>query len=215
MKLLYSLLFALFQVSNGLKIDSGIRSVNRRFSQAVQQTSSQIASVSRQLISVAVLGSLISIAPGSNISPSFAANLEASQLFAKAESAIEGNLRDFKGLESDWSNAKKVLSENANLVSKVTGSLSAVTTKMTEYDGTLAKMMDDDVAATTGINAEISALKESTGSKYAAAEAASAIPAKPAVTAQLFLKAQNEASILAQDVSCETTAIQPLNNTKF
>ena len=209
MKLLYSLLFALFQVSNGLKIDSGIRSVNGRFSQAVLQTSSQIASVSRQLTSVAVLGTLISIAPGSNILPSFAANLEASQLFAKAESAIEGNLRDFKGLESDWSNAKKVLSENANLVSKVTGSLSAVTTKMTEYDGTLAKMMDDDVAATTGINAEIAALKESTGSKYAAAEAASAIPAKPAVTAQLFLKAQNEASILAQDVSCEKAATQP------
>ena len=209
MKLLYSLLFALFQVSNGLKIDSGIRSVNGRFSQAVQETSSQIASVSRQLISVAVLGTLISI------SPAFAANLEASQLFAKAESAIEGNLRDFKGLESDWSNAKKVLSENANLVSKVTGSLSAVTTKMTEYDGTLVKMMDDDVAATTGINAEIAALKESTGSKYAAAEAASAIPAKPAVTAQLFLKAQNEASILAQDVSCQTTTILLLVNTKF
>lgn len=215
MKLLYSLLFALFQVSNGLKIDSGIRSVNGRFSQAVQETSSQIASVSRQLISVAVLGTLISISPGSSISPAFAANLEASQLFAKAESAIEGNLRDFKGLESDWSNAKKVLSENANLVSKVTGSLSAVTTKMTEYDGTLVKMMDDDVAATTGINAEIAALKESTGSKYAAAEAASAIPAKPAVTAQLFLKAQNEASILAQDVSCQTTTILLLVNTKF
>lgn len=212
MKLLYSLLFALFQVSNGLKIDSAIRSVNGRFSEAVKQTSSQIASVSRQLISVAVIGTLISIAPGSNTSPAFAANLEASQLFAKAESAIAGNLKDFKGLETDWSNAKKVLSENANLVSKVTGSLSTVTIKMTEYDGTLAKMMDDDVVATTGINVEIAGLKESTGSKYAAAEAASAIPAKPAVTAQLFLKAQNEASILAQDVSWSRFSFHTVEN---
>lgn len=200
MKLLYSLLFTLFQVSNGLKIDSASRTFHSRVSEVVQQTSCQLASVSRQLISVAVMGTLITISPLSITQPANAANLEASQLFAKAEAAIESNLKDFKALDQDWSSAKKIISEQANLLGKATSSLTAVTAKMAEYDATYAKMMVDDSTANTEIETEIALLRESTGAKYAAAEAASAIPAKPSVTAQLFLKAQNEASTLAQDV---------------
>lgn len=201
MKFTFSLFVTLFQLSNGLRIDATTRTLQSRVADIFQQTSRNLNSASRQIASVAILGTLIATSPLSNVSPANAASLEASQLFAKAETAIEINLRDFKGLDQDWSNSKKVIAENANLLSKATSSLSALATKMTEYDTTLTKMVEDDLLATTGIQAEIAALRESTGSKYAAAETASAIPAKPAVTAQLFLKAQNEASTLAQDVS--------------
>jgi hypothetical protein len=203
MKLIFSLFVACFQLSNGLRIDAKTRTFQCRVADIFHQTSLHLSSASRQIASVAALGALIAISPLSDISPANAANLEASQLFAKAESAIEANLRDFKGLDQDWSNSKKVIADNANLLSKASSSLSALTAKMTEYDTAVTKMVEDDLLATTGIQAEIAALRESTGSKYAAAETASAIPAKPAVTAQLFLKAQNEASTLAQDVSRE------------
>lgn len=201
MKLIFGLFVAFFQLSNGLRIDATPRTLQCRLADTFHQTSRHLSSASRQIASVAVLGALIAISPLSDISPANAANLEASQLFAKAESAIEANLRDFKGLDQDWSNSKKVIADNVNLLTKASGSLGGLTTKMKEYNTAVTKIVDDDLLATTGIQTEIAALRESTGQKYAAAETASAIPAKPAVTAQLFLKAQNEAAILAQDVS--------------
>ena len=201
MKLIYSLLFTLFQISNGLRIDSIGRTFRGSVSDSIQLSAKHLASTSRQLISVAVLGTLISISPASNVMPANAISNEASQLFAKAETAIEVNQKDFKLLDQEWNNAKKVIGDNANLLSKATASLTGVTTKMAEYDAIFTKMIEEDILATTSIQTEIEALKESTGSKYAAAEASSAIPAKPSVTAQLFLKAQNEATTLAQDVS--------------
>ena len=203
MKLLYPFLFAMCRMSSGLKVNVATRSLCNRVSDALGQASLSIPIVSRKAISTAIIGTFVAFNPMTNSLPAYAANLEASQLFAKAESAIEDNLKDFKILEQDWSTAKKVITENGNLLSKATSSLTTLKTKMTEYDATLVKMLEEDVASNAQIEAEIVLLRESTGTKYAAAEAASAIPAKPSVTAQLFLKAQNEASTLAQDVSSE------------
>lgn len=201
MKLSYCLLFVACRMSNGLRVSVTPSSIYNRVSDILDQTSLQISTSSRKSISAAIIGTLVAFSPLTNFQSANAANLEASQLFAKAESAIEDNLKDFKILDQDWSNAKKVISDNGNLLSKATSSLTAVSTKMTEYEVTFVKMLEEDLASNAEITTEIDLLRESTGIKYAAAEAASAIPAKPSVTAQLFLKAQNEASTLAQDVS--------------
>ena len=201
MKLIYSLLFTIFQISNGLKIDSIGRKFRGSVSDAIQLSANRLASASRQFISVAVLGSLISISPATHFMPANAISNGASQLFSEAETAIEANQKDFKLLDQEWNIAKKVIGDNANLLSKATASLTGVTTKMAEYDTTFTKMVDEDVLATASIQTEIEDLRESAGVKYAAAEASAAIPAKSSVTAQLFLKAQNEVSTLAQDVS--------------
>lgn len=184
------------------------RTFYNRVNEVFEQVSNQVSSASKKSMSVAVIGTMLAFSPLGNTLPANAANPEASSLFAKAESAIDASLRDFKALDQDWASAKKVILENANLLSKATNSLSTLSAKMTEYDATFVKILEDDAASNIEIETEIALLRESTGSKYAAAEASSAIPAKPSVTAQLFLKAQNEASTLAQDVS--TTAERTL-----
>lgn len=201
MKLIYSIFFIFFQVSNGLKLGISTR-VFSRVSDTCQQASCDFTAVSRKSVATAIIGTFISCLSINTFTlPANAASgLEASQLYAKAESAISENLKDYKNLDKEWASAKKELTNESNILLKASNALSSVSTKMIEYDSNFAKLLEDDLAATNEIEVEVAALKESSGAKYAAASASAAIPARPTTTAALFLKAQNEATTLAQDV---------------
>lgn len=188
-----SILFILFQLSNGLKL--GINTRINRISEALQHTSCDITTTTRRTISTVLIGTLVTCFHQQNANAA-----EASQLYAKAESAIVVNLKDYQGLDKDWSTAKGIIKENAVLLTKASNALISINAKMTEFDTSFSKIIDDDLVASNELNAEIVALRETSGSKYASAVASAAKPDKPSVTAQLFSKAQNEASTLAQDV---------------
>lgn len=191
-----SILFIVFQLSNGLKL--GVNTRINRITEAFQQASCDLTTNTRRIISTVLIGSLFTCS-AVNILPSNANAAEASQLYANAEKAIALNLKDYVGLDKDWSTAKGLLKENANLITKSSNALVSINAKMTEFDASFTKMVEDDATAINELNTEITGLRESSGSKYSTAVASAAKPDKPSVTAQLFMKAQNEASTLAQD----------------
>ena len=133
------------------------------------------------------------------VAPALAAN-EASELFAKAYVAIKQNQDDYKSLENEWSNGKKTLSDTDKLLSNTQLSLAALSNQVAKFDATIDKLVTDDVLTLQQLQSEVNGLQLSTGLKYKAAEDAASNPkGNAATTAQLFLKAQNEASTLAQD----------------
>jgi hypothetical protein len=185
-----------FQLSNGLKL--GVNTRINRITEALEQASCDLTTNTRRTISTVLIGSLVTCS-AVNILPSNANAAEASQLYANAEKAIALNLKDYAGLDKDWSTAKGILKENANLLTKSGNALSSINAKMVEFDASFTKILEDDVVAISEVNTEITGLRESSGSKYNLAVLSAAKPDRPTVTAQLFMKAQNEASTLAQD----------------
>ena len=133
------------------------------------------------------------------IAPALAAN-EASELFAKAYVAIKQNQDDYKSLENEWSSGRKTLDDTNKLLSNTQLSLAALSNQVAKFDATIDKLVNDDVQTLQQLQTEVNALQLSTGLKYKAAEDSASNPRSSAsTTAQLFLKAQNEASTLAQD----------------
>lgn len=133
------------------------------------------------------------------IAPALAAN-EASELFAKASVAIKQNQEDYKYLENEWSNGRKTLGDTDKLLSNTQLSLAGLSNQVAKFDATIEKLVNDDVQTLQQLQSEVNALQLSTGLKYKAAEDAASNPKSNAgATAQLFQKAQNEASTLAQD----------------
>jgi hypothetical protein len=182
------------QVSNGLRVVGSTRAFLNKITEAVHVA----AASSNERLAALVVCSVITCSLGLP-SPTLAAgNGIASDLFAKAESSIASNLQDYKSLDKEWSTAKKLIGDNGNLLSKASNSLGVVSKQMTGYDEIMTNMITEDIAASSELKSEIDALKLSTGLKYAAAEASSAVPEKPSITSQLFQVAQNEAMILEQ-----------------
>lgn len=182
------------QVSDGLRVIGSTRA----FLNKVTETVNIAAASSHERIAALVVCSVITCSFGLPTPTLAAGNGIASNLFAKAESAIASNLLDYKSLDKEWSTAKKLIADNGNLLSKASSSIGAVNKQMTGYDEIMTNMFTEDVTATSELKSEIDALKISTALKYTAAEASSAVPEKPSITSQLFLVAQNEAMILEQ-----------------
>ena len=182
------------QVSDGLRLIGSTRAFLNKVTDAVNVA----AASNHEKFAALVVCSVITCSLGLP-SPSLAAgNGIASDLFAKAESSIASNLQDYKSLDKEWSTAKKLILDNGNILSKASNSLGVVSKQMTGYDEIMSNMITEDITASSELRSEIDALKLSTGMKYAAAEASSAVPEKPSITSQLFLVAQNEAMILEQ-----------------
>ena len=154
---------------------------------------------SKQSFAAVAIGTSIALGGlGFPMSSSAASGLVASSLFDKADQAVELNLQDYLRLDKEWAVAKKIVSDNQILLTKGSTALSTASKQMSSLEVMISTMTDEDSIAIKEISDEIANLKESTGMKYAAAEASSAIPAKPAVTANLFKIAQREASLLEQ-----------------
>ena len=200
MLLLYLLCLISLQLSVGLKVsrNSFPNEILSGASHTIQHTSKIISITSKNAIAALAVCSSISFGLAYPLPCHAASGLVASSLFEKAEAAIDVNLQDFKNLEKEWASGKKIIGDNQALLTKASTSLSSVSKQMTLLEATISKMIDEDSIATNEISDEILLLRESTGMKYAAAEASSAAVAKPALTAQLFLSAQKEAALLEQ-----------------
>lgn len=182
------------QVSDGLRVVGSTRAFLNKVTEAVNVA----AASSHERIAALVVCSVITCSFGLPTPTLAMGNGIASNLFAKAETAIASNLLDYKSLDKEWASAKKLIADNGNLLSKASNSIGAVTKQMTGYDEIMTNMFTEDVTATNEMKSEIDALKISTALKYTAAEASSAVPEKPSITSKLFLVAQNEAMILEQ-----------------
>ena len=182
------------QVSNGLRVVGSTRAFLNKVTEALNVA----ATSSHEKFAALVVCSVMTCSLGLPTPTLAAGNGIASNLFAKAESSIESNLQDYKSLDKEWGTAKKLIGENGNLLSKASNSLGVVSKQMTGYDQIMTNMITEDVTASSEMRSEIDALKLSTGLKYAAAEASSAVPEKPSITSNLFRTAQNEANILEQ-----------------
>lgn len=218
--LLYHLLFLVsLQLSVGLKVsrNSLPNEIFSGVSHTIQHTSTLVSITSKRAVAALAVCSSISFGLACPVPSHAASGLVASNLFEKAEAAIDVNLQDFKNLEKEWVSGKKIIGDNQALLTKASTTLSSVSKQMTLLEGTISKMIDEDSIATNEIRDEIVLLRESTGTKYAAAEASSAALAKPALTAQLFLSAQKEAALLEQsEISFKkfVEAIGPAGNSK-
>jgi hypothetical protein len=166
-------------------------------SESFQRTSNDAKLVQTKTIAALALFSVLSLG---NPSPSFAANSGniASDLFAKAESAISLNLQDYNTLDKEWTTAKKLITDNNNILLKASKSLGDVSKQMTGFDVIMSNMIDEDLQASQQLSAEIDALRLSAGAKYTAAKTSSSIPENPSITAPLYLSAEIEANVLEQ-----------------
>lgn len=123
----------------------------------------------KQSLSTLLISTIMTSCIVSHPQLSYAANsnsgLEASKLFEKAERAIEMNIEDYKAVDREWSNAKKIINDNNNILSKTSKTLSSVTKQMTLLDTSIQTLIDADMSTRKDIESEIEALKVSTGRK--------------------------------------------------
>ena len=198
MKLFAVVCIIAVQTTAALRVVKGpTRPFVQSISEAFQRTSNDAKLVHTNTIAALALFSIISFG---HPSPSFAAgngNI-ASDLFAKAESAISLNLQDYNTLDKEWGNAKKLITDNNNILLKASKSLGDVSKQMTGFDVIMSNMIDEDLTASQQLSAEIDSLRLSTGAKYTAAKASSSVPENPSITAPLYLSAEIEANVLEQ-----------------
>lgn len=117
----------------------------------------------------------------------------------KSEQAIESSQAEYKLLDKDWANTKKTMDNSFKKISKSVSIFKTINKDISQLVEKLEKLTTNGDNSIATIAAEIDALGQSTADKYAAAEASSEAMNKPSQTAALFLKAQNEASILSKD----------------
>jgi len=133
--------------------------------------------------------------------PSFAAALTTSELFSRAETAIEKTEKDYKTLLSDWGQTKKILEESMQPIIKTDELLKTVTKDLSLIVNKVAASADEVSSVSAVIASQIEALTEETATKYNAAEELSKAGAPPAKTARKFAEAESSAAILAQEGS--------------
>jgi hypothetical protein len=125
---------------------------------------------------------------------------EASSLFSKSNAALQDTEATYKAMENEFSTAKRLVDDSYRNIAKSVQTLQSISTELARSEEKLSKLIAVGEADITKITQEVDALTKSAGIKYAAAEASSEANAPPAKTATLFEAAQNEASILQEDI---------------
>eukprot|EP01041_Mallomonas_annulata_P013691 gene13691-29109_t len=131
--------------------------------------------------------------------PANAAVPTASELFGKAEVAIEATDKDYKSLLNDWSQCKKSVEESVKPVVKTEELIASVAKDLNKIESQISAITSDVTAAATALAAQVETLNTETVAKYDAAEASATSGASPSKTAKKFLEAENEAAILNQE----------------
>ena len=123
----------------------------------------------------------------------------ASELFAKAENAIEKTSGDFKLLLNEWGEAKKVLDDCNKIVVSTDELVKSVSKDLGIIETKVTKIVEDIEGIKTVVSKDIEELSAVTAAKFDAAEASSSAGVNPAIVAKKFLEAENEAKVLAKE----------------
>jgi hypothetical protein len=157
------------------------------------KTNQRFKNISKVLGTIFIFSSLLSPAAFAK------SGLEAGQLFTQSEQAIEITQKNFKNLETEWNKAKKIIDNNFQEIKKVLNTIQFFTDELTILNTKLEQFITFSLSASELLQNEINSLILSTSEKYEIAEASSKATEKPSITADLFVKAQNEAILLTEN----------------
>lgn len=157
----------------------------------------------KKMISKSATSAVLSLSLAtSSMLPTQVMAAEASKLFAEAEQAIQMTQKEYKNVEDSWATTKRTIGETSKNFGKASELIKDLQTDFVDLESNVAKFNAATESTIAAIEAEISRLQVSTGTKFNAAQDARNSEKPPSVStiARLYKEAEREANLLAKEL---------------